>query len=176
LLHRHILRPRSSQRYLKQSKTGLTIPIVWNCGGYESIEVIKLLDGIADIYMPDAKFSDSKFAKHYANAGNYFFILKLVLKEMFRQVGVLKINKNGAAYQGLLIRHLVMPNNLAGSKAILEFIAQELSVDSYVNIMSQYRPCYKAISDQLIGRAITNAEYNEIIKLAKEMGLKRGFG
>ncbi len=154
---------------------GLTIPIVWNCGGYESIEVIQLLDGIVDIYMPDAKFSDSKFAKHYANADNYFFILKPVLKEMFRQVGVLKINKNGAAYQGLLIRHLVMPNNVAGSKAILEFIAKELSLDSFVNIMSQYRPCYKAISDQLIGRAITNAEYNEVIEFAKELGLKRGF-
>ncbi|MBC8185980.1 radical SAM protein [candidate division KSB1 bacterium] len=159
----------------KAIEMGLSVSIVWNCGGYESLEIVRLLDGIVDIYMPDAKFSNSNHAKQFADAGNYFTILKEILKEMFRQVGTLKIDKNGAAFRGLLIRHLVLPKNAAGSKHILKFIAEALSTDNYVNIMSQYRPCYQAISDPQIGRAITNTEFGEAIRLAWKLGLSRGF-
>ena len=154
---------------------GLNIPIVYNCGGYESIEVIKLLEGIVDIYMPDIKFSDSKKARKYANAPNYFRVTKLVLKEMHRQVGVLKIDEKGIAFRGLLIRHLVMPDDVDGSEKILTFIAKELSTESYVNIMAQYRPCYNALYDANISRPITENEYHKVIHFAREIGLKRGF-
>jgi len=153
---------------------GLELPIVYNCGGYESLDVIELLDGIIDIYMPDAKFSNSKYADIYANAPDYFDKLKPVIKEMHRQVGVLK-SENGIAYRGVLIRHLVMPNDVAGSENILKFIAEELSTESYVNIMSQYHPCFKAGGDPLINRRITSKEYYQAIELAKKLGLHRGF-
>ena len=154
----------------KAIELGLTIPIVWNCGGYESLEVIQLLDGIVDIYMPDAKFSNAQHAKRYADAENYFSILKETLKEMYQQVGSLKLKENGTALRGLLIRHLVMPGDVAGSKQVLKFIAEALSTNNYVNIMNQYRPCYQAIGDPLIGRVITNAEYIEVIRQARELG------
>jgi putative pyruvate formate lyase activating enzyme len=155
-------------------RMGLELPIVYNCGGYESLEAIQLLDGIIDVYMPDAKFSNSEYAKLYANAPDYFDALKPVLKEMHRQVGILKI-ENGIAYRGLLIRHLVMPNEVVGSAAILKFIAEELSTDSYVNIMSQYRPCYDAVAEPLIDRRISSKEHYQVIELAKQFGLHRGF-
>jgi putative pyruvate formate lyase activating enzyme len=160
----------------KAIEMGLKVPIVWNCGGYESLEVIQLLDGIVDIYMPDAKFSTHQHAKQYANAENYFSVLTEILSEMFRQVGILKIDKYGKAIRGLLIRHLVLPGGVAGSKKILNFIAKDLSTDNYVNIMRQYRPCYQAVGDPLIGRAITSSEYSNVIKLANVLGLGRGFG
>ena len=153
---------------------GLELPIVYNCGGYESVEVIELMDGIVDIFMPDAKFSSSKYAMQYANAPDYFDVLKTVLKEMHRQVGELK-TENGIAYRGLLIRHLVMPNDVAGSEKILKFIAEELSTESYVNIMSQYHPCFDAVNEPLINRRITSQEYCQAIELAKKFGLHRGF-
>lgn len=153
---------------------GLELPIVYNCGGYESIGVIQLLDAIVDIYMPDAKFSNSKYAAIYANAPDYFDILKLVIKEMHRQVGVLK-TENGIANQGVLIRHMVMPNDVAGSEDILKFIAEELSAESYVNIMSQYHPYFKAEDDTIINRRISSKEYYQAIDLAKKFGLHRGF-
>ena len=158
----------------KAIEMGLNVPVVWNCGGYESVEVIKLLNGIINIYMLATKFADPQYAKRYADAENYFSVVKDVLMEMVSQVGMLKVEKSGAASQGLLIRHLVMPEQVAGSKHILKFIANELSPESYVNIMSQYRPCYHVTGDRLIGRAITSAEYVEVIRLAKELGLKRG--
>ena len=155
-------------------RLGLQLPIVYNCGGYESLEVIRLLDGIVDIYMPDAKFSSEDHAKQFANAPDYFERLKPVLKEMHRQVGDLQI-QNGIAYRGLLIRHLVMPNDIAGSDRIFKFIAEEISKDNYVNIMAQYRPCYLAFDTPGINRRITMEEYNNAIQLAKKYGLHRGF-
>ncbi|MBM3252043.1 MAG: radical SAM protein, partial [Candidatus Omnitrophica bacterium] len=127
------------------AKEGLDLPLVFNCGGYENAEVIKMLEGIFDIYMPDIKYADAVNAKKYSNAEDYFQRLKESVKEMHRQVGDLEI-KDGIAVKGLLIRHLVLPNDIAGSKKILEFIAKEISKDSYVNIMDQYRPCYKAVN------------------------------
>jgi putative pyruvate formate lyase activating enzyme len=154
---------------------GLSVPIVYNCSGYESIEVIQLLDGIIDIYMPDAKYMDEKFSKRFSNAPDYPEVLKKVLKEMHRQVGDLKTHSKGIAERGLLIRHLVMPGGVASSEAVLKFIAEEISSHSYVNIMDQYRPEYQAYEYSEINRRITHKEYLEAIQMAKRFHLYRGF-
>lgn len=153
---------------------GLKLPIVWNCGGYENVEVIKLLDGIVDIYMPDIKYSDSEPAKKYSNAPDYFERCREAVKEMHRQVGDLKMREDGIAYQGLLIRHLVLPNGLAGDEKILRFIAEEISRNSYVNIMSQYRPEGEAYQYPELNRRPTQNEYYQVIEMAKKLGLTRG--
>lgn len=153
---------------------GLKIPLVYNCGGYESVNVIKLLDGIFDIYMPDIKYGDNESALKYSNAPKYFDIVKEVIIEMHRQVGNLVINSKGIAERGLLIRHLVLPNDLANTKNVMEFIAK-LSKNSYVNIMDQYRPQYKACDYPEINRRISREEFNKTISLAREYGLGRGF-
>jgi len=154
---------------------GLTIPLVYNCGGYESLEVIKLLDGIIDIYMPDAKFAREEAGASYCNAPDYPLVLQEVLLEMHRQVGDLMLNERGIAWRGLLIRHLVMPQGVAGTKEICAFIAQRLSVHSYVNIMDQYRPLYRAGEYPEIDRQISSREYREALEIAAAEGLRRGF-
>jgi len=156
------------------AERGLEIPIVWNCGGYESVEVIRLLEGIVDIYMPDIKYGDEASARKYSAAPDYFEVAKEVLREMHRQVGDLELDERGLAVRGLLIRHLVLPNGLAGSEQVLKFIA-ELSPNSYVNIMDQYRPCYRAVDYPELARPITQEEYDEVIELALRLGLHRGF-
>ncbi len=154
---------------------GLHLPLVYNCSGYESLEVIKLLDGIIDIYMPDAKYAGEEPAKRFSNAPDYPPVLKEVLREMHRQVGDLHMNKNGIAERGLLIRHLVMPEDLAGTEDLMKFIAEEISRDSYVNIMQQYRPQYKSFDYPELRRRITYGEYLDAVKAAKRFGLHRGF-
>ena len=154
---------------------GLRIPLVYNCSGYESLEVIQLLEGIVDIYMPDAKFMDEKYSKEYCNAPDYPGVLQEVLKEMHRQVGDLKTDSHGIAEKGLLIRHLVMPGGVASSEAVLRFIAEDISVHTYVNIMDQYRPEYHACEHVPINRRITHKEYREATQLAKRFQLHRGF-
>lgn len=154
---------------------GLEIPLVYNCGGYESVSTLKLLDKIIDIYMPDIKYSNDKSALLYSGAPNYWEIVKSAIKEMYRQVGDLVISSLGIAKRGLLIRHLVLPNDVAGSKKVLEFIVKEISIDSYVNIMDQYRPTYLAHKFPKISRPITNDEYFFVIKYAQKLGLYRGF-
>jgi putative pyruvate formate lyase activating enzyme len=156
-------------------KDGLKIPIVWNCSGYENVEIIKLLDGIVDIYMPDIKYSQSAPAKKYSNAPDYFDRCKEAIKEMFRQVGDLKLDKKGIAYRGLLVRHLVLPNDLSGSMEVLKFIAKDISANSYVNIMPQYRPEGEAYRYKEVNRKPTWKEFNRVIDLAKKLGLTRGF-
>jgi putative pyruvate formate lyase activating enzyme len=159
----------------KAVEMGLHLPIVYNCSGYESIEVIRLLEGIVDIYMPDIKFMDEKYSTRYSNAPDYPEVVKKVLKEMHRQVGDLTTNSKGVAERGLLIRHLVMPGGVASSESVLKFIAEEISVHSYVNIMDQYRPEYRAHEYAEISRRITHKEYLEAIQLAKGFRLYRGF-
>jgi putative pyruvate formate lyase activating enzyme len=152
---------------------GLKIPLVYNTNSYDSLETLKLLDGIVDIYLPDAKYSDDEIAKKYSNAPNYFKIMKSAIKEMHRQVGDLVINEEEIAVQGLIIRHLVLPNGLAGSEKIFEFISKEISKNTFLNIMSQYWPAYKAHQYPEISRRITKEEFQEAINLAKKFGLKR---
>ena len=151
---------------------GLRLPLVYNCGGYESGEVLKLIEGVFDIYMPDIKYSDNRIALKFSNASDYWEIVTSSVVEMHRQVGDLII-KEGRALRGLLIRHLVLPNRLAGSFKILDFIKKEISSDTYVNIMAQYYPCYKAYQFEELSRRITGEEYSEVIEYAKKIGLKR---
>jgi putative pyruvate formate lyase activating enzyme len=154
---------------------GLQIPLVYNCGGYESVETLKLLDKIIDIYMPDIKYSSNENALKYSGVSDYWDVVREAVKEMHRQVGDLVINYLGIARRGLIIRHLVLPNDIAGSKKVLEFIAKEISIDSYVNIMDQYRPLYLANRYPELNRHITKKEYMEVINYARQIGLHRGF-
>lgn len=153
---------------------GLALPLVYNCGGYETLETLKLLEGIIDIYMPDAKFWSPQVAERFAHAPDYPQVIAETLKEMYRQVGDLIIEK-GLAKKGLLVRHLVLPQGLAGTDQIMPFIAKHLSKDTYVNIMAQYRPLYQARDDPLINRPITRREYEEAQEIARNEGLHRGF-
>jgi putative pyruvate formate lyase activating enzyme len=154
---------------------GLRLPLVYNCSGYESLTVTKLLDGIIDIYMPDAKYAGEEPAKKFSNAPDYPDVLKEVLKEMHRQVGDLQMDENGIAQRGLLIRHLVMPGDLGGTEDLMQFIAKEISQDSYVNVMQQYRPEYRSRDYPELSRRITHGEYLEAVKVARRFGLHRGF-
>jgi putative pyruvate formate lyase activating enzyme len=152
---------------------GLKVPLVYNTSSYDSLEVLKLLDGIFDVYLPDARYSDDKIAKKYSNAPNYFEIMKKAIKEMHRQVGDLVVNEEGIAVRGLIVRHLILPNGLAGSEKIFEFIAKEISKNTFINIMDQYWPAYKAHQYPELSRRITKEEFQEAINLAKKFGLKR---
>lgn len=154
-------------------KKGLHLPIVWNCGGYESAEIIKFLEGIVDIYMPDMKYGSSDSAKKYSDAPDYVERCEEAVIEMHRQVGDLII-EDGIAKRGLLIRHLVLPNNEAGSEQILKFIAEKISKNTYINIMDQYRPAYKAHEYEKLRRRPNLKEYKAVVELAKKFGLERG--
>jgi putative pyruvate formate lyase activating enzyme len=157
------------------AERGLQIPLVYNCSGYESVATLRLLAGIIDIYMPDIKYSNDDNARRYSGVKDYWEHVRPAVKEMHRQVGDLKVNRRGLAERGLLIRHLVLPNDLAGSEAVLRFIAAEISQDSYVNVMEQYRPAFKAHCIPELARQITAPEYQHAVRLAKKFGLHRGF-
>lgn len=152
---------------------GLNIPLVWNCGGYESVTALRLLDGIVDIYMPDVKFGDSAEAARLTGARGYWEAVQQALLEMHRQVGDLKVDSAGIAYQGLLVRHLVLPGNLAGTESVLKFIAEEISPNTYVNIMAQYHPAYQARHYPPLDRRITRQEYIEALQITRRLGLTR---
>lgn len=158
------------------AEKGLKLPIVWNCGGYENFEIIKLLKDIVDIYMPDIKYGDNEGGKKYSNppVPDYWDRCKEAVKEMYNQVGDLKIDEKGIAYRGLLIRHLVLPGDIAKSENVLNFIAKEISKNSYVNIMSQYYPSGLAFKFPELNRKITEKEFLKVIQLAKKKGLTRG--
>ena len=150
---------------------GLALPTVFNCGGYERVEILRLLEGQIAIYMPDAKFASSKTAERYADAPDYPEVMKAALKEMYRQVGDLELRK-GIAVRGLLVRHLVMPGCVDESLAILDFIASEVSANTYVNVMDQYRPAFRAGEFPEINRRITRAEHATARDHAVKLGLR----
>ncbi|MDL1956753.1 MAG: radical SAM protein [Candidatus Desulfofervidus auxilii] len=152
---------------------GLSIPLVYNTSGYDKVETLKILDGIVDIYMPDFKYWDPKVAKRYSKAPDYPEVARKALKEMHRQVGDLRINEQGIAEEGLLVRHLVLPHGLANTKEIMEFIANEISPNTYVNVMAQYRPCGEAYKDSYLNRSLTLEEYEEALKAAIKAGITR---
>jgi len=166
--------PQITESVFLAVQEGVNLPLVFNCGGYENVEVIKLLEGIFDIYMPDIKYSDPRYSKEYSNVQDYFERVKEAVLEMHRQVGDLEII-DGIAKRGLIIRHLVLPNDVAGSKMVLKFIAESISKDTYVNIMDQYRPLYRASEFSEINRPITYKEYFDVIQMARDFGLHRGF-
>jgi putative pyruvate formate lyase activating enzyme len=152
---------------------GLNVPLVYNTGGYDAVESLKLLDRIFDIYMPDFKFWDTEMARKYLKAPDYPEKAREALKEMHRQVGDLILNENGIALRGIILRHLVMPEGVAGTREIMRFIAREISPHTYVNIMDQYRPCGNAYKYPPLNRGITNDEYEEALKAACEEGITR---
>jgi putative pyruvate formate lyase activating enzyme len=155
------------------AEKGLHLPLVYNTGGYDSLEALALLDGVIDIYMPDMKYGKSETARNYSRVRNYTEVNQRAVKEMHRQVGDLVTDEKGLAVHGLLIRHLVLPDDLAGSEKVLAFIASEISCNTYVNIMDQYRPCYHAAEVPPLNRAITRGEVSKVLELARRYGLRR---
>ena len=155
------------------AQKGLRLPLVYNTGGYDSPEALALLDGIIDIYMPDMKYGDSAIARKYSKVRNYVEINFAAVREMHRQVGDLQLDDNGVALRGLLVRHLVLPDHLAGTETILAFLADEISSNTYLNLMDQYRPCYRADENPPLDRCLTTDEFNEALQLTKKYGITR---
>jgi putative pyruvate formate lyase activating enzyme len=152
---------------------GLSVPLVYNTGGYDSIEALRLLDNVIDIYMPDMKYSDRLVARRYSKIGNYPEVNRAAVKEMHRQVGDLILDEHGIAIRGLLVRHLVLPGGLAGTREILRFLADEISGDTYLNIMDQYRPAYNMVQDAPLSRPLNLVEYRDALEQARRVGLGR---
>jgi putative pyruvate formate lyase activating enzyme len=152
---------------------GLRVPLVYNSGGYDRVSTLKLLDGIFDIYMPDFKFWEGRWSEVFCKAPDYREVAKEAFREMHRQVGDLVMDESGIAQRGLLVRHLVMPNEVAGTREIMQFLAEEISPNTYVNVMDQYWPCYMADTDPKINRRITHTEYQRALEWALGAGLKR---
>jgi putative pyruvate formate lyase activating enzyme len=151
---------------------GLRLPIVWNCGGYESVDALRLLEGVVDIYMPDFKYGDSAVAADLSAASGYVEAAQAALREMHRQVGDLVIER-GVAVRGLLVRHLVLPHGRAGSEAVFRFLARDVSPDTFVNVMAQYRPAHRAGERAELARPVTRAEHAAALAVAKQLGLRR---
>jgi putative pyruvate formate lyase activating enzyme len=154
---------------------GLNIPLVYNSGGYDSVDTIKLLDGVFDIYMPDFKYYSDESGLTLSNAPSYPQVARMAISEMHRQVGDLQLNEKGIAFRGLLVRHLVLPEHTDESKKIIDFVAS-LSLNTYLNIMDQYRPAYRAYECRSLTRRISNEEYQELIDYAFKLGLTRAEG
>jgi putative pyruvate formate lyase activating enzyme len=152
---------------------GLNVPLVYNTGGYDALETLQLLDGVVDIYMPDFKFWDSKVAGDLCQAEDYPEIACQAVKEMHRQVGDLVTDAGGVARRGLLVRHLVLPDDLAGTKEVMEFLARAISPNTYVNVMGQYRPCGRAEEHPILRKFLTTLEHEQAQQLAREAGLTR---
>jgi putative pyruvate formate lyase activating enzyme len=152
---------------------GFRLPIVYNSGGYESLEILRLLDGVIDVYMPDLKYADGSVSGKYSDVPDYPEKARTALREMHRQVGDLAMDDSGVARRGLLVRHLVLPEGLAGSEACFRFLADELSPDTYVNVMDQYRPSYRAYDYPQVSRRLTREEFAVARRAALDAGLLR---
>ena len=152
---------------------GLHLPLVYNSGGYDSVETLRLLEGIVDIYMPDMKYSDDRIAEQLSGIKDYPRVNRAAVKEMHRQAGDLHIDKQGIAQCGLLVRHLVLPNGLAGTEDTITFLAQEVSPDTYLNVMAQYHPCHQAFDMPQLNRPLSREEFRHAIELARQQGLDR---
>lgn len=154
-------------------EAGLRLPLVYNTGGYDSLEALALLDGVIDIYMPDMKYSDRHTARRYSKIGNYPRVNRAAVREMHRQVGDLQLDSQGIAQRGLLVRHLVLPGGLAGTEEIVRFLAEEISTKTYLNLMDQYRPAHKAMQHPPLDRRLTPDEFEEAVRAARSAGLTR---
>jgi len=168
----HVI-PQILAAVLMAAFAGLRLPLVYNTGGYDAVEALKLLDGVVDIYMPDMKYSNPQVARRYSKVINYPKLNQDAVREMHRQVGDLQIGLDGLARRGLLVRHLVLPSDLANTDQVLAFIAEKLSPATYVNIMDQYFPCYRAYDYPPLDRPISGAEYAHALALAEKHGLTR---
>ena len=155
------------------AEAGLSVPLVYNSGGYDSLETLRLLDGVFDIYMPDMKYADAAIAKELSGIDNYPAVNQAAVKEMHRQVGDLLLDERGVAQRGLLVRHLVLPGGLAGSAEVFRFLAAEVSPNTYLNVMDQYRPCHRAYARPPLDRRLTRDEYQRAVEAALAVGLTR---
>jgi putative pyruvate formate lyase activating enzyme len=155
------------------ARAGLRLPLVYNTGGYDALPTLRLLDGIVDIYMPDAKYADAEIARRYSQVEHYPRVNRLAIREMHRQVGDLRLDRHGIARRGLIVRHLVLPEGLAGTAEVMRFLAEEISRDTYTNVMAQYRPCYRAAEYPPLRRRITVEEFREAVETARAAGLHR---
>lgn len=156
-------------------RNGLNIPIVYNTNGYESVETLKLLDGFIDIYLPDLKYYKNELAQKYSKVNNYFEIATQAIKEMYRQVGVPVLDEKGVMKKGLMIRHLILPNEVENSKKILSWIKENMDNNVYISIMAQYFPTYKAKEIEKLSRKITQEEYNEVEEYLYNLDLENGY-
>jgi len=163
--------PQVMLAILSARARGLHVPVVYNCGGYESVETLQALEGFVDIYMPDAKYDDGNVASQLSDAPDYPDVMRAALLEMHRQVGDLVV-EDGLATRGLLVRHLVLPDDMAGSRGVLDFVAREVSPDTFVNVMGQYRPCYQADRCEPIARRPTQEEFLDAYEYARGLGLR----
>lgn len=154
---------------------GFNLPIVYNTSGYDSVEMLLLLDGVIDIYMPDMRYSDNAAAARYSVAPYYVQVSRAAIKEMYRQVGNLVMDEYGIAQRGLLVRHLVLPNGVAGTEEVLKFLATEISKDVTVSLMSQYFPAYRSGESKQLSRRISEQEYDEAYAMKIKYGLKKGW-
>lgn len=155
------------------AERGLTLPLVFNTGGYDAEEGLRLLDGVVDVYLADLKYGDSEEARRYSRAPGYFEVARAAIREMHRQVGDLALSEEGFARRGLMVRHLVLPDGRAGTEAALRFLADEISPRTYVNLMAQYRPCYRADEHPEIARPPSAAELAAAAEAARRVGLAR---
>jgi len=156
-------------------ESGLRLPTVYNCSGFQKLEILKTLEGIIDIYLVDMRYNEDKLAKKYSGCDNYVSTNRAAVQEMFRQVGNLKIDDRNLATKGVLIRHLVLPDNISGSAGIFNFLVDEVSKDVYVSLMSQYFPAYKAGDDEIINRRLTVKEFDKAVNAFYDAGLSNGF-
>jgi len=154
------------------AQAGLRLPLVYNSGGYDSLEMLRLLNGVIDIYMPDMKYADANIARQYSRIRDYPQVNQAAVREMHRQVGDLQIDEKGLAQWGLLVRHLVLPNNLAGTKDILRFLVDEISSNTYLNLMDQYRPAYRAHHYPGLDRPLSHQEFAAAVQMASDIGLQ----
>lgn len=155
------------------AEAGLHLPVVYNTGGYDSPEALALLDGVVDIYMPDMKYDDARISRRLSHAAVYPHANRQAVREMHRQVGDLRINQEGLAERGLLVRHLILPHDLAGTEGIVRFLADEVSPATYLNLMDQYRPDFLASQHPALQRPITAAEFDAAVRRARAAGLHR---
>lgn len=163
--------PQILSALLRARQNGLALPIIYNSNGYESLNTLRLLNGQIDIYLPDIKYADNKNAKKYSKVNNYVKNSRAAIKEMFRQVGLLKLDKNNIAKEGIIVRHLVLPNEIAGSLESLDFLAT-ISTKITISLMAQYNPCHKALATPLLDRKITPMEYQKVVNYALKIGFK----
>ena len=168
----HII-PQILAAVLVAAHAGLRLPLVYNTGGYDSLSALALLDGVFDIYMPDMKYSNPQLGLHYSKVRNYPAVNQAAVQEMHRQVGDLELDERGLATHGLLVRHLVLPNHTAGTADIIQFLANQVSTEVYLNLMDQYHPAYNARLFPKLNRRITYREYEEAVEIAHQAGLQR---
>jgi putative pyruvate formate lyase activating enzyme len=154
---------------------GFNLPIIYNTSGYDSLEMLALLDGVVDIYLPDMRYGDNKAAMQYSVAPHYVEVNQAAIREMYRQVGNLAMNDEGIAIRGLIIRHLVLPGGISGTERVMKFLAGEISKDVYISLMSQYFPAYRSAESPQLSRRITEEEYDEAYAVKIKYGLKKGW-